>query len=236
MVRDGRGVSYPLRCDPVSDQAQAGQKGLTAGSGELNRTEFHVRQLLGKAATVRLVKVVKVKNGGGALAEGGRLTVQQLVNQVDGQGKPQPHGNTFDIPYTRAQGGANAVIIDPEVGDIGLIVVADRDISKVKATKAAANPGSNRRNDVADGIYIGGILNGVPKQYVQFTADGVTIADKNGNVWAMKSDGVHLTTKKLMVSGDIVAGYGGEDQVSVQNHMHENAGGIGNSGKPVPGS
>ena len=57
-------------------------------------------------------------------------------------------------------------LIDPTQGDIGLAIFADRDISSVRANRAQANPGSYRRFDMADGVYIGGILNGMPTQTV----------------------------------------------------------------------
>jgi hypothetical protein len=81
----------------------------------------------------------------------------------------------YGLPYLRIQGGVNAVIIDPQPGDIGIAVFASRDITNVKSTKAQANPGSFRMHDFSDGMYLGGLLNGVPSQYVQFSSDGISI-------------------------------------------------------------
>jgi hypothetical protein len=86
-----------------------------------------------------------------------------------------PHGIVHSVPFIRIQGGANAIIIDPQVGDIGIAIFADRDTTGVEANKAQANPGSGRRFDMADAMYIGGLLNGVPSQYVQFNTSGITI-------------------------------------------------------------
>ena len=90
----------------------------------------------------------------------------------------------------------NAVNIDPEVCDIGVAVICDREISSVKANQDIANPGSGRSNDLADGIYFGIPLSAkgkeVPEQYIRFTADGIEIKDKNNNKIELKSDGVHL--------------------------------------------
>lgn len=61
------------------------------------------------------------------------------------------------------------------MGDIGIAVVASRDISSAKATKAAAAPGSRRRFDLADSLYIGGVLNDAPTQYVRFSAAGIEV-------------------------------------------------------------
>jgi len=81
----------------------------------------------------------------------------------------------YGVPYLRLQGGANAVIIDPQAGDIGVCLFASRDISKIKSTRAPGNPGTNRRYDYADGLYLGGMLNAAPTQYVQFSASGIVI-------------------------------------------------------------
>src|SRR5439155_20845185 len=86
-----------------------------------------------------------------------------------------PHGVVNGLPYVRMQGGKNAIILDPQVGDIGLAVFCDRDISSVQAARDFANPASSRRSDMADGVYIGGLLNAIPNQYVMFTDAGIKI-------------------------------------------------------------
>src|SRR6185312_7579436 len=68
-----------------------------------------------------------------------------------------------------------AIILDPQVGDIGIAIFADHDISSVAANKAQANPGSWRRFSMADALYVGGLLNGVPGQYVQFSSAGIEL-------------------------------------------------------------
>jgi hypothetical protein len=70
---------------------------------------------------------------------------------------------------------------------------ADRDISTVKSTKAAALPGSRRQFDIADGVYAGGCLNVAPEQYLIFTDAGVRLVDKNGNSVTLNETGVQLS-------------------------------------------
>ncbi len=156
------------------DDGYYGTQKPTAGTDEYNAQLFVIRQFLNTRNYVALVKVINVTAPGG-LALAGTVDVQPLVNQLDGQGNAIPHGVVNDLLYFRLQGGANAIILDPQVGDIGLCMFCDRDSSAVQSTKAAANPGSMRRNDMADGIYFGGMLNGLPNQFVMFTADGITI-------------------------------------------------------------
>lgn len=152
----------------------SGPLGVGSEASAFNAHAFLISQMIGKAWTATLVQVQAVSNAGGVAAVG-TVDVLPMVAQIDGQGQATPHGIIYGLPYFRLQGGANAVILDPQIGDIGIAVFASRDISSVKANKAPANPGSRRRNDPADGLYIGGVLNGVPTQYIQFATGGLTI-------------------------------------------------------------
>lgn len=150
----------------------------SSSQGEFNALSFVIEQALSKMQTVLPVKVISCTNSGG-LSPVGTVDIQPLVNQVDGDGNPTPHSTIHSVPYVRLQGGANAVIIDPQPSDIGVAVFASQDITKVKNTKGQANPGSFRVFDWGDAMYIGGALNGVPTQYVQFTAAGINIVSPN---------------------------------------------------------
>lgn len=142
--------------------------------GEFNQQAFVVQQMLGKLQTATLVKVLKCTNAG-ELSPVGFVDVLPLVFQIDAGGKPVPHTTIFNVPYFRLQGGANAIIIDPEPDDVGIAVFASRDISTVKSTKKAANPGSFRQYSFSDALYIGGLLNAVPTQYVEFSTAGIRV-------------------------------------------------------------
>ncbi len=135
---------------------------------------FVIQQVLNRVATSTLVQVKGVTNAG-ELSPVGFVDVQPLVNLLTGNGESRPHGIVYNVPYMRLQGGANAIILDPQVGDIGICQFASRDISAVKTAKGPANPGSKRQFDYADGLYIGGVLNAVPEQYIQFAEGGITV-------------------------------------------------------------
>lgn len=141
---------------------------------EFNTQWFFVWSILARLSTATLVRVVDCTNSG-ALAAVGFVDILPLVNQIDGAWNSVPHAVVYQCPYFRLQGGADAVIIDPKVGDIGIAVFAQRDISSVVASRDQANPGSRRMFDWADGLYIGGVLNGVPSQYVRFSSTGIQI-------------------------------------------------------------
>ena len=137
----------------------------------------------------------------------GFVDVVPMVNQIDGAGNATPHTTIYNIPYLRMQGGANAVILDPQPGDIGICVFASRDISKVKATKAQGNPGSYRNYSFADGMYMGGLLNGTPTQYVEFSAAGINVTSPSvitltaPTVNINASTAVNVTTPTETISG-----------------------------------
>lgn len=155
----------------------SGYKGLqdvSSAASEFNAMSFLVTQILNRANTSTLVRVKAVTNSGG-VSPVGYVDIEPLVMQVDGDGNTVPHGTIYNIPYFRLQGGTDAVILDPKVGDIGIAVFADHDISAVKSGKKKAAPGSGRRFDMADGMYLGGVLNGAPQQYVQFAAGGISL-------------------------------------------------------------
>lgn len=223
--------------------------------------QFAVRQMMSRMDTMKLVQVKAVKGGGGAIAAAGTVDVLPLVNQVDGRGFPVPHGTVFGLPWWRLQGGTGGVIADPKVGDVGFVVCADRDTTSVVSTQKAANPGSNRRFSIADGIYVGACLNGAPTQYIAFsdngivildangsgnkielTSAGVKVTDANGNVLEMKSTGFVLTgtlvkiAGNLQVTGSVIAGFGTGDQVGLQTHLHTSGGAGSPTSVPTPGT
>ena len=214
----------------VDGSGAVGQQGLNDSEHPYNTVDAFIQQALGRIGTVKLVKIKGVSEIGG-LGPVGFVDVQPLINLVDGLlGNSQQHGTIFHLPYFRIQGGKNAVIADPAVGDIGFAVICDRDISSAKENKDVSNPGSFRRFDLADGIYIGGVLNDTPEQYVQFTSTGIKIADKNGNSITSSSAGWDVVGD-WRAAGAVYAGVGGADQIGLQTHHH-----AGTNLPPTPGS
>lgn len=147
-------------------------------ASEVGRMDYIIRSALSGIRTAIPVKVISVSNAGGVSAIG-KLSVQPLVSAVDGNGQAWAHGIIHNVPYMRIQGGANGVILDPVVGDVGIATVCDRDISTVKNTGAVSAPGSNRKNDLSDMVYLMTIIGAAPTQYIQFNASGITIHSPN---------------------------------------------------------
>lgn len=216
----------------MSDAAYVGGYDSRSNATEFERLTFIIAQRLARVRTATLVQVVACTNSGGVSAVG-TVDVTPMVAQIDGQGRATPHGTIYALPYVRIQGGANAVIIDPQVGDIGVAVFCHTDISQVKATKAPGNPGSRRRFGWSDGVYIGGLLNGVPTSYVQF--------DASGNITVLSPGTITLHAPTVAVQGDLTVsgtttgtGDGTFDGTDVHTHRHSGVTtGSGDTGAPV---
>ena len=188
-------------------------------------------QFLGRKCFSGLVTVTEVQEVG-ELAPVGMVTVSPMVHQTQANGTIIPHGNIYNLPYMRLQGGGNAVVVDPAAGDIGIAIFTDRDISIVKDTRKPGPPGGKLRNHFSSGLYIGGFLNGTPRQYVHFKDDEINIrAISKIKISApeVEIDG------DLSVSGDVtstgeVSGKG----IKVSDHTHGGVeSGSANTGKPV---
>jgi hypothetical protein len=219
----------------MADDAQGffGQRSLSSSTSGFNHNDFQGRQLMSEARTGVPVKIIAVHGGG--MAGAPTVDVQILVKQQDLQGNTTSHGIIYGIPVHRQQGGGNAIINDPAVGDVGHMSISDRDISSLKANAGAeSNPGSQRTHDLADGIYMGRILNPAnPDQAVQFTETGVKIFGKGGGVMEITGGDLHITGN-LIVSGEVTAMAGGAS-VTLSQHVHPTTP-PGPEAPPLPGS
>lgn len=155
-----------------------------------------IESLISKMQTATIVRVEAVNEG--ATGAVGTVNVKPLVMQMTASGEAISIATIYNVPYFRLQGGINAVIIDPQVGDIGLAIFASRDISAVKRTKAESAPSSLRKYDLADGLYIGGFLNGAPEQYIYFKPDGGIKAVSTGDFEIEAEGDIKMTAKGSM--------------------------------------
>jgi hypothetical protein len=192
--------------------------------GEYNNILFAIERAIAKVQTATLVKVVSCTNSGTVSAVGS-VNVQILVNQQNGAGVGIPEGQLVNLPYLRMQGGTNAVIIDPQPGDIGIAVFASRDISTVVATKAQATPPTFRMYDFSDGMYLGGLLNGVPNCFLQFVSGGIVLTAPGG----LTINSNVTVNGSLTATGDIHA-----EGTSLHAHIHGGVTtGSGDTGAPL---
>lgn len=215
----------------ANNEAYVGFQTPSSASSDLNAVDFMVRMILGQLATATVVRIEAVTSAG-ELAPCGTVDVLPLVAQVDGEGTTHPHGTVYGLPYFRLQGGADAVIIDPVVGDIGIAIFASRDISSVKTNKGPSPPGSQRQFSMSDGMYLGGLLNGTPTQYFRFSADGIEVVSPTKVT--IRAPAIELDSP---VTGTSTAGFSGDvTAVGTSVHTHKHGGvtaGAAQTGVPV---
>lgn len=174
---------------------------------EANINEFIFNTLMSRHSFVQLVIVKKVKAGP-------LLDVMPLVSGFSADGSRVDNSPVFNVPVWRLQRGASAVIMDPIEGDIGLMLCCDRDITKARDEKKESLPASKRVHSKSDGIYLGGVLNAEPSQYVKFANDGIDIVSPlvvqvNGNTVVVNADEkISLNAPIIEANGQLTQGSG----------------------------
>ena len=205
-----------------------GQIDYTTGTSELNAQSFLVEQIINRVQTATLVKIITVTNEGG-IEPVGFVSVKPMVNQMTGDRRSVEHGIIYNVPYFRIQGGTDAIILDPKVGDIGICLFCSRDISVVKNTRKQANPGSYRKFALADGLYIGGVLNGLPVQYIAFSAAGITVTSPTKIIINAPETEIN---SNVTITGntEFVGTVKANNHIIDERHKHVNSGGTGLGG------
>lgn len=181
----------------MADTIPAGRATPQTAANAVSATNYAIAQALNRMQTATIVRVEKCTRAG-EVAEVGFVDVTPMVSQMDAFAREVPHAVIHNLPYVRMQGGKNAVIIDPQPGDLGIAVFASRDISRIKTDRKPAPPASWRSYNWADGMYIGGLLNGVPEQYVRFHGNGIEILSPK-NV-TLDAPSVEVKCKTLSVT------------------------------------
>ena len=157
---------------------------------------YIINNLIANIHTMMPVKILSVTVPADILAPIGRCEVLPLVQQIDGSNNVYPMGKIINVPYLRVQGGSNAIVIDPQVGDVGLCGFCERDISIVKRTGELSAPDTRRKYDINSAVYMFTMMSGTPTQYIHFKSSGVdikTTGDLNINGLIIKADGTLIT-------------------------------------------
>ncbi|BDS20770.1 oxidoreductase [Enterobacter roggenkampii] len=180
----------------------------SAQTSDAENLSYVFKKLLSGVFFIELVEVLAVRGVAPNLV----VDVLPLVTRTDPSGAMIDNSPVFNVPVWRLQRGESAVIMDPVAGDIGLAAICDRDNSIARINRKQSVPGSKRTHSKSDAIYLGGVLNGQPSQFIEF-ADGainittpnpVNITCSSANITA--PDGVNVTTPTMHVTGNITAG------------------------------
>lgn len=165
--------------------------------------DYIIRQIVGAVHTATLVKVLSVRPVSDRV---GFVDVQPLVDDVSTAGVVIAQSPAHNLPYVRYQAGSSAIILDPVVGDIGIAIFAESDITAVKTTLKEGPAATARQHSSGDGLYIGGVLNAAPTQYVRFNAGaaGIDIVSPSGTISLQTSGNVHVTAATCIFDCNVV--------------------------------
>lgn len=189
---------------------------------DFSRFRHQLDYFLSKVQTCLPVRVIAVNAAG--VAPVGTVDISIMVQQTTVTGDVLDGATVYNVPYFRLQGGDNAIIIDPKVGDIGIGLFCSKDISSIKVVKKDSPPSSLRTFSLSDCFFIGGILNQAPKQYIHFTDNGIVVYSPSSvTITAPKTEinSVVTVNGAVTINDKItVTGIGVIDGVSVGTHTH----------------
>lgn len=169
--------------------------------------EWVMQRLIRGINTAQLVRVQAVHPDQETV---GFVDVTPLVQQQQTDGVVIDTAPMYRLPYLRVQGGVSAIVLDPVIGDIGLAVFAQRDITTAVATRAVGPAATNRAYDAGDGLYLGGFLNANPTQYLAFLPDAAGIKLFTPGDLTMIAEG----NMSVQVGGNLTVEVGGNVAVS----------------------
>ncbi len=179
-------------------------------SSESNVFQFILERFLSQNAFITLAVVKKTYRH--------TVDVMPLVSGTTALGERREGEIIYDLPVWRLQRGSSAIIMNPVEGDIGAILVCDQDISNVKKTKNLSMPGSTRKHNYADALYLGGILNKQPSSYIEFADNQINIksaGDLNVDASKITVNGNMQYNGVMSVRGEIIL-----NGIPLSEHRH----------------
>ena len=160
----------------------------------------NVMSMVGKINTGELVEVTAVEASGTSPV--GFVSVKPLTQRIGADNNNIELGEIHNVPYFRVSGGANAVILDPQIGDIGFCGFCSRDISLVKRVRGVAAQNMSRVSDISDAFFFGGWSASEVEQYIWFDGDQIKMKAKSKII--LDAPEVEITNN-LSVGGGISA-------------------------------
>lgn len=173
----------------------------SAQTSDAESQKYVFERLLSGAFFIELVQVQAVRGAAPNLV----VDATPLVTRTDPSGAMIQNSPIFNIPVFRLQRGGSAIIMNPVIGDIGMIAICDRDTTIARANRKESPPGSRRKHSKSDALYLGGFLNAQPTEYVEFTGSGINIKSSGTvNINGLK---IHADGKLELADGSIVDGH-----------------------------
>ena len=173
--------------------------------------------LASKIQTAELVKVNGVTPGG-PKGPAGYVDCSPMVNDTDSFGEAVPGADLSHVPYMRLQCGKMAIVIDPEPGDIGLVVFTKADASNVgQGAEKPVQPASLRTFDAGNGFFVGPFLNKAPEGYIELNKAG-EINIKNKVKISLETEGeITMKAASIKIDGPLTSNGGMTMVGGIQN-------------------
>lgn len=134
-----------------------------------------------------------------------------LVTRTTNTGAPIPNAQVYGASVFRLQRGSSAIIMNPVVGDIGIALYCDKDSDNARRDRISGSPNTTRCHSRIDALYLGGLLNQQPVQFIEFADSAINITSPNPvNVTCSKAniiapDGVTVDSPNSHFTGNITA-------------------------------
>ena len=153
-----------------------------------------------KINTAEIVRVI-ANNGDGT------IDVMPVIRGVDAEENAIEETPVFGVKFFQWQYGVNAIMAQPAVGDVGLLIVCTKDTKNIQGGIV----GDLGMFELESGIYLGGLFgfNIEPTQFINFTDTGIeittdkdiTVNGANVNVNATTAANVFAPVVSLGASG-----------------------------------
>jgi hypothetical protein len=161
--------------------------------------------LASKVMTAEVVKVISVTPGG-PMQPSGYVDCAPMVNQTDSFGDAIPGTNLYHLPYMRVQGGKVALVIDPEPGDIGLVVFTKADSSNVtQGAEGPVQPASLRTFDEGNGFYVSAFLNKAPETYIELNKNFEINIKAKSDITIETEGDLKIKAANINITGGVTA-------------------------------
>lgn len=156
-------------------------------------------------------------------------------NMPDGSTQPFKMPLLVDCPVVFPGGGGYWLTFPIAPNDEVLIVIATRCINAWWAQGDVQPEEEFRMHDLSDGFVVPGVMS-KPNVIVDINSTRPELRNADGTVKLEATATGFKITGTLDVTGRVVAGFGGIDQVNLQTHIHVVAATPGNSAPPTAGT
>lgn len=140
-----------------------------------------------------------------------KVDILPLVTRTTNTGEPIPNVAVYGATVFRLQRGNSAVIMNPVVGDIGIAMYCDKDSDNARRDRVSGAPNTTRCHSRIDALYMGGLLNQQPDQFIEFADSAINITSPNPvNVTCSKATiiapgGVNVDSPNSHFTGNVTA-------------------------------